>query len=292
MKLWYVKLKKRVLPKEGSQHAVRVDMMNDIIRWFTWVGILAVLLINPLEAAKAQDAPGPQKVKGFLEVHIYRLIMDPVANNPVVLLGDADEKQALPIWISIIEANAMYAEIMGVSHQRPLTHDLLERIVSGLQATLRRVLITHVEENVYYATLVLEKDGAQIKIDARPSDSIVLALKFDAPILVAEDLLKTLGVSLKDNDPVRQYGLTLQDLTPELARYLSSEPTAGLLISGVRQNSRAERDGLKSGDIILEIDGQAIEDISMMKKILSGPASAKARILREGAFITLSLHFN
>jgi len=266
--------------------------MNDKIRWFGWAGIFALLLTYPLQATPAQDAPPPKKVKGFLEVHLYRLVMDPAANNPVVLLSDAEEKQALPIWISIIEANAIYAEIMGVRHQRPLTHDLLERILLGLKATLRRMLITHVEDNVYYATLVLEKDGSQIKIDARPSDSIVLALKFDAPIFVAEDLLKTLGVSLKeDDDPVRQYGLTLQRLTPELARYLSYEAPGGVLISGVRKDSRAEKDGLKSGDIIVEIDGRTIEDIPMVKQVLSDAATAKARILRAADVVILTLHF-
>ena len=269
-------------------------MMHDKIRWLIGMGILGALLICPLETTMAQDAPPPaEKDKGFLEVHIYRLVMDPAANNPVVLLSDADEKQALPIWISIIEANAIYAEIMGVRHQRPLTHDLLERIVLGFKATLSRMLITHVEENVYYATLVLEKDGSQIKIDARPSDSIVLALKFDAPIFVAEDLLKSLGVSLKeDTDPVRQYGLTLQSLTPELAQYLSFKSAAGVLISGVRQDSRAQKDGLKSGDILVEIDGQAIKDMAVMKKVLSEAATVKARILREADFVVLTLHFN
>ena len=270
-------------------------MMNKKIRQLSRVGILVALLLCPVKIIPAQDAPAPvEKDKGVVAVHIYRLIMDPTANSPIVLLSDADEKQALPIWISIIEANAIYAEIMGLEHPRPLTHDLLERIVLGLNATLHRMVVTHVKENIYYATLVLEKDGSFIKIDARPSDSIVLALKLDAPIFVAEDLFKGLAVSLEeDNDPVRQYGLTLQSLTPALAQYLSFESTAGVLISSVRQDSRAEKDGLKSGDIIVAIDGQTIADIAMLKNILSRATTAeKAKIYRKANFVILTLHFN
>jgi bifunctional DNase/RNase len=267
--------------------------MDKKTRHICRMGLFAVLLVCLAEAVLAQEAPPPaNKDQKLVEVHIYRLIMDPSVNNPVVLLSNAEEKRALPIWISIFEANAIYAEIMGVKHHRPLTHDLMERIVSSLEATLRRVIITHIKDNVYYASLDLEKDGSLIKIDARPSDSIALALKLDAPIFVAEKVFESLAVPLeKDSDAIRKYGLTLQDLTPALAKYLSFESAAGVLISSIRRASRAEQDGLKSGDIIVEINGRTIEDKTALKTILSKTAApAKAKIYRQAAYLILTLN--
>jgi hypothetical protein len=89
---------------------------------------------------------------------------------------------------------------------------------------VRRIVITHVKENIYYAVIVMETEGTLIEIDARPSDSIVLALKFNAPIFVAKSLFNEMSIAIEEKkEAIKRYGLTLQDLTPGLVQYFSFE---------------------------------------------------------------------
>ena len=107
------------------------------IRLLGPAGLLFALLICPFELTVAQEAkPGTLKKSELIEVGIYRLIMDPASENPVVLLSDVHQKQALPIWISFFEANAIYSELYGIKHFRPLTHDLLKRIIESIVITV------------------------------------------------------------------------------------------------------------------------------------------------------------
>ena len=87
-----------------------------------------------------------------------------------------------------------------------------------------------------------------------------------------------------------QYGLILQDLTPSLAQYFSYDSTKGVFVSDVRKGSRAEKDGIKIGDIFIEIEDQKIEDVISMKDALQSRISVNARIFRESQFNTITLH--
>ena len=263
------------------------------IRWFGPAGLLLALLIGPFELAMAQEAePDTLKKSELIEVTIYRLIMDPASKNPVVLLSDPRQKQALPIWISFFEANAIYSELAGIKHSRPLTHDLLKRIIKKVNGTVRHIVISHIKENIYYATIVMEKEGSIIEIDARPSDSIALALKFKAPIFVAKTLFENMAISLEEqNDLMEQYGLTLQNLTPALAQYFSLRSTSGVLVANVREGSQAEKDGIKIGDVIVEVEGNVIENIIGMKAVLTKNMTvAEVKIFRTTGLIFLTLH--
>jgi bifunctional DNase/RNase len=182
----------------------------------------------------------------------------------------------------------------GIEHFRPLTHDLLERVIERADLGIERVIVTHIQKGVYYATLVIRQKSSDIEIDARPSDSIVMALKFSAPIFVSEKLFKEASVLLREKGRVEElYGLTLQDLTPSLAEAFSFESTHGVLVSDVKKQSRAERDGLARGDIIVEVGGRAVADVNSMRHVLEGrEASVEARIFRKGQLISVTLHPN
>lgn len=118
-----------------------------------------------------------------------QLGMDRTTNSPVVILREREGDRILPIWIGPAEASAIAMELQGVAFQRPLTHDLLKQVIIGLGGELRRVQIRAVHDNTYYADLLIRRDDDVFQVDARPSDSIAIALRLDAPIFAAEELL-------------------------------------------------------------------------------------------------------
>ena len=138
----------------------------------------------------------------------------------MVILQEKEGERVLPIWIGPAEASAIAMELAGVKFARPLTHDLLKQLIVGLGARLNRVLITQVKENTYYAELDVRRDDHVIQIDARPSDSIAIALRLNAPIFTQEDLLELTSVDTGeakdtetlDSEKLKSY---LQNLDPE-----------------------------------------------------------------------------
>jgi bifunctional DNase/RNase len=165
----------------------------------------------------APDAQG----QGLVEVRVAHLGLDRNTNAPVVVLQEKDGQRVLPIWIGPAEASAIAMELAGVKFSRPLTHDLLKQVIVGLGGELRRVLITAVKENTYYAELHIHRDGSVVQVDARPSDSIALALRLKSPIFTSPDLLDDSPVSTVepsgeggplDAESLKTY---LQNLDPE-----------------------------------------------------------------------------
>jgi bifunctional DNase/RNase len=230
--------------------------------------------------------------KELIRVIIHQLVVDPASQQPVVALADLQELRALFIWIGLPEARAIYSELEGVKHQRPLTHDLLEQIIQKTEGGIHRIVVTHTQENIYYATVVLQRENNLIEIDARPSDAIVLALKFDAPVFVNRDLFEKMSLPLESRtDSEESYGLSLQELTPDLATYLSIESSKGAMVSGVRKGSQAEVDGLMAGDILVEIEGRTVEDVPFFFETLrNSKAPLKAKVYRQNRYITVIVH--
>jgi bifunctional DNase/RNase len=228
----------------------------------------------------------------LVRVSIQKLIVDPATQNPVVTLSDPDKERALFIWIGPSEARAIYAELQGINHFRPLTHDLLAGIIKEFNGEVHRIVITHAKENVFYATIMIEKDGSLVEIDARPSDSLVMALKFEAPVFVAKTLFDRMSLPLEEKAEIEdEYGIALQELTPELSEYLSFPPKRGVMVSGIRKGSQAAKDGLETGDIIVDIEGQVIENVLSMKKVFAETRTpVKAGIFRDSRFMTFTLH--
>ena len=242
-------------------------------------------------AAKVSPAVMPD-TEPLIQVHVYRLVLDPTSRQPVVSLVDSDEKRAFPIWIGLPEARAIHSELQGMEHLRPLTHDLLAGIIDKFDGKIHRVIITHTKDNVFYATLVAQKDETLIEIDARPSDSIVLALKANAPIYVTRSLFEKMSISMEASQKTGSvYGLNLQEITSELATYLALESSRGVMVSAVRPGSQAEKDGLQPGDILVELDEQPITDvISANDMMVNSKGSLKAKVTREKQTLIITLH--
>lgn len=114
----------------------------------------------------------------------------------VVILQPDDDERSLPVFIGAAEAQAIAFHLENVGVPRPMTHDLLKSVLDALECRLRRVEIWKLEDRTFYGRLVLECEGAETVIDSRPSDSIALALRCAAPILVAEEVMKQAGVVL------------------------------------------------------------------------------------------------
>jgi len=132
------------------------------------------------------------------EVRVANLGLDRTNNSPVVILRETEGERVLPIWIGPAEASAIAMELAGVKSSRPLTHDLLKQVIVGLGAELRKIVITAVKDSTYYAELHLYRGDQVIQIDARPSDSIALALRLQAPILTADELLQHTVIETTD----------------------------------------------------------------------------------------------
>lgn len=129
-----------------------------------------------------------------VQVRVAHLGLDRTTNTPVVILQEQEGERVLPIWIGPAEASAIAMELAGVKFARPLTHDLLKQVILGLGADLRKVIITQVKDNTYYAELHIYRGDAVIQIDARPSDSIAVALRLKAPIYTSDSLLALTAV--------------------------------------------------------------------------------------------------
>ena len=139
----------------------------------------------------------------MIEVTVAHLGLDRTTNTPVVILREKEGARVLPIWIGPAEASAIAMELQGMKAQRPLTHDLLKQILVGLGGDLRRVVISAVKENTYFAELMILRGEDAFQVDARPSDSIAIALRCGAPIFTSDDLLGDSGVEsdLPSPDP-------------------------------------------------------------------------------------------
>ena len=133
-----------------------------------------------------------------VEMRIRGLLMDPVTNTPIVILKDANSDTVLPIWVGMFEANAIALEIEKVSTPRPMTHDLIKNVLTGLDAQVHKVVVTELKDDTFFAVIWMEREGRVISVDSRPSDALALALRVDCPIFVEDEVLK---ISKKANSP-------------------------------------------------------------------------------------------
>jgi bifunctional DNase/RNase len=137
-----------------------------------------------------------------VEMTIRGLLVDPVSNMPIVILKDVAGDSVLPIWVGVPEATAIQLEMEKVSTPRPMTHDLIKNVLTGLETHVHKVVVTELREDTFFAVIWLERDGQSISIDSRPSDALALALRMDCPIFVEEEVLKTSKVAANVNDRV------------------------------------------------------------------------------------------
>lgn len=161
------------------------------------------------------------------EMVIYGVSFDMVGKQPIVLLKTADGNQFLPIWIGHPEAAAILMKLQGAAPPRPMTHDLVTDMLEHLDAEVVKVTVTELRENTFYALITLRLDGSEIEIDSRPSDAIALAVRAEAKIYAADDVIADSAIEFEGDEVDEQQLLMrrppLSDLDPaEFRKFLDS----------------------------------------------------------------------
>jgi bifunctional DNase/RNase len=136
----------------------------------------------------------------LVEVKVQSLALDRTNNSPVVILQEVDGGRVLPIWIGPSEASAIAMQLADMEFSRPLTHDLLCSVLTGLGGALQKVIITKVESSTYYAEMIVRRNGEVFSLDARPSDSIAVALRVEARIFAQESLLEEATIEIAEDE--------------------------------------------------------------------------------------------
>lgn len=226
-------------------------------------------------------------------MEVRQVVVDPTRGTPVVLLAGGG--RLLPIWIGEAEAYSIARALAGERLPRPDTHDLIQRVLGGLKAELERVIITELRESTFFAEVTIKRNRRRIRLDARPSDAIAVALRTDAPIYATPEVLRQ-GVRMdgrqsKLRDRVsRTLGMQVQDLTPDLARLFSATVDAGALVAHVERGSSGARLGLRRGDVVVQVDGAPIRNSRDLLEKLQAPMTKQIRVLRiqrDGKFVTI-----
>jgi bifunctional DNase/RNase len=154
------------------------------------------------------------------EMDIYGVSFDLVGKQPIVLLKTKDGNRYLPIWIGQPEAAAILMKLQGASTPRPMTHDLLTEILSQLDAQVVRITVTELRENTFFAQVTVQMDGTEFEVDSRPSDAIALAIRAEAPIFAADDVIEESAIEFEGDDVneeemVAEFKRFLDDVSPE-----------------------------------------------------------------------------
>ncbi len=156
----------------------------------------------------------------YQKVRIHGLVVDPITERPILVLKVEDDDRVLPIWIGHFEANAIALQLENIRVPRPMTHDLLCQILSRVSSPLKQVLICDLKENTYFADIVLNFQGEEVHVDARPSDAVALAVRAGAPIYVEESLFDRMAEAEDSPGSSEQVLRWLEKLTPEeMGRY-------------------------------------------------------------------------
>ncbi len=133
------------------------------------------------------------------EAEVKAVLIDPTQGAPVILLKDRHSSKVLPIWIGQSEAVSIASALRRERPPRPMSHDLMKSLLEAVGARVEKVIISDLRDNVFYATIYLRtSDGALYEIDARPSDSVALALRVDAPIYISENVFDQSAMEFPD----------------------------------------------------------------------------------------------
>jgi hypothetical protein len=153
------------------------------------------------------------------EMVIYGVSFDLVGKQPIVLLKTADGNKFLPIWIGHPEAAAILMKLQGASTPRPMTHDLVTAMLGELDAQVVRITVTELKENTFYASITVQQNGSEIEIDSRPSDAIALAVRADAPIFAADEVIEESAIEFEgEGEEVNEE--EVQEIVSEFKQFL------------------------------------------------------------------------
>jgi bifunctional DNase/RNase len=146
----------------------------------------------------------------MIEMKVAGLTIDPFTNMPIIILKDLAERNAVPIWIGLVEASAIATELEKIQLSRPMTHDLLKNVLDTLGVQVTKVEVNDLRENTFFASIFLAREGGILEIDSRPSDAIALALRTGATIYIAQHVIeKARKVDLQERE--KQVGRPLTE---------------------------------------------------------------------------------
>ena len=250
---------------------------------------LCVLLLAAVVAAcscgrSSSDSAASAKLSpDDVRVQVARVGFDDETGSNYVLLLDKSQSRVLPIMIGESEATAILLALHGIKPERPYTHDLIRSIIGQTGNSVDQIVIGDMRDEIYYATIYM--DGGRYSIDSRPSDAIALAMGMNAPIYVNNKLFESasapgLGAGGKIPDIARALGLTVEQLTPDLASYFGQPGGRGVLVSGV--SSSAKKAGVARGDIVVKVGDREVKALDDF--------SRQAAELKRGGAVTLTLN--
>ncbi len=153
----------------------------------------------------------------MIELELVGVRVELPHNQPIVLLKERTGDRFLPIWIGAVEATSIAFALQGVATARPMTHDLMRDLLSSLDVSVDRVVVTQLRERTFYAEIQMTQDGEAIVVSSRPSDAIALAVRATVPIFADEEVLAEAGIEIEDDDEqeVEQFKEFLDSVTPE-----------------------------------------------------------------------------
>jgi bifunctional DNase/RNase len=233
-------------------------------------------------------------------VEVRQVGFDHLSNSPVVILQDKDGERTIPIWIGVSEAQAIALQLQGTLPPRPLTHDLVKTILEQVGVGIDKVLVSELKGSTYYARIHLMNGTHVMEVDSRPSDAIALALRFHRPIFVERALFESVPTAGEKNretatrspdSPMstKLLGMTVQDLTENLAAHFALPSSEGVVVTDVERKSEGER--LQRGDVIIAVNGEKVHDIAELRRKIGQEPGAMLALLvwRDGKEIHASL---
>lgn len=256
----------------------RLLSFGKLLLWGVTVSVAMVTACQATSRAREEEP---------IQVEVQGVGFDPTLNSPVVILQNKDKSKAIPIWVGMSEAQAIHLQLEGAVLPRPMTHDLMKTIIEQVGVEFEKVVVSELKSSTYYAHIHLVQKGKPLDIDSRPSDAIALALRFHRPIYVAKTLFDasepaTTASESEDGERATIAGVTIQNLTSELASHFQLPENAGVLVASV--TASAGKDALRRGDVITAVEGEAVHDVAEFRRQLSKEqdATVTLRVQRDG----------
>ena len=154
-------------------------------------------------------------------VQIAGMTMDPSSNTPIIILKSEEDDQAVPIWIGLLEATSIASALQDIQFDRPMTHDLFKNFIGLMNAEIVKIEICDLKDNTFYARIYFQSGEKKFDMDARPSDAIALALRFQAPIFIDDEVIQKFGSGdikhemVDESEEGKKWAEYLEKLSPE-----------------------------------------------------------------------------
>ena len=155
------------------------------------------------------------------KVSIAGLTMDPASNTPIIILKSEEDDLAIPIWIGLLEATSIASALQNIKYERPMTHDLFKNFSDTLNISISKIEVCDLKDNTFYARIYFVTKDSNFDIDARPSDAIALALRFNAPIFVEDSVMQKSKISdgaaevVDTSEEGKKWADYLENLSPD-----------------------------------------------------------------------------